>query len=162
MGLGERESRGMEIKPYVVYQEEEVLELYASVGWVNYTARPEMLKAAFSSSALVLGARFEGKLVGLIRTVGDGASILYIQDILVHPDYQRRGIGRKLLLEVIKRYPDIYQTVLMTDDTPKTAAFYRSCGFSATKIWACAPFCASMVCLWNSREMSLLVHSPVI
>ncbi|MDI9521231.1 MAG: GNAT family N-acetyltransferase [Bacillota bacterium] len=123
----------MEIKPYGVYQEEEVLELYGSVGWLNYTARPEMLKAAFTSSLMVLGARVNGKLAGLIRAVGDGASILYIQDILVHPDYQRQGIGRKLLLEMIDRYPRVYQTVLMTDDTPKTAAFYRSCGFSPEK-----------------------------
>ena len=133
MDLRGRERESTKIKPYDVYQEEEVLELYGSVGWINYTARPEMLKAAFSSSALVLGARFGSKLVGLVRAVGDRASILYIQDILVHPDYQRRGIGRKLLLEMIKRYPDVYQTVLMTDDTPKTAAFYRSCGFSADK-----------------------------
>ncbi|MFR3468483.1 MAG: hypothetical protein ACLTTF_02940 [Oscillospiraceae bacterium] len=46
-----------------------------------------MLKAAFNGSLLVLGAWADGNLVGIIRAVGDGASILYVQDILLYPEY---------------------------------------------------------------------------
>ncbi len=46
-----------------------------------------MLKAAFNGSLLVLGAWADGNWVGIIRAVGDGASILYVQDILVYPEY---------------------------------------------------------------------------
>lgn len=129
----------MDIRPYTVYLDEEVLSLYDSVGWTNYTKRPEMLKAAYAASLMALGAYEDNQLVGIIRVVGDGASILYIQDIIVLPECQRRGIGKQLLLSALERYPDIYQVVLLTDDTPETTAFYQACGFQKdTDLGLCA------------------------
>ena len=61
--------------------------------------------------------------------VSDHASIVYIQDILVRPDYQRSGIGRKLMQSTLEEFDYIRQTVLMTDDSEETKAFYRSLGF---------------------------------
>ncbi|MBQ8136817.1 MAG: GNAT family N-acetyltransferase [Clostridia bacterium] len=90
----------MEIRPYTDFQLEEIMALYASVGWVNYTRRPEMLAAAYQNS-LCSFAAFEGEIVGVIRAVGDGASVLLIQDLIVHPAYQRRGVG-SLLLRAMK------------------------------------------------------------
>ena len=66
----------------------------------------------------------------LIRAVGDGATILFIQDILVAPERQRRGIGTALLRAVLERFNGVRQIELTTDDTPETAAFYRSLGFA--------------------------------
>ena len=34
----------MEIREYRAYNEEEILSLYASVGWTAYTDQPEVLK----------------------------------------------------------------------------------------------------------------------
>jgi len=119
----------MEISRYIGYDEAEILQLYSSVGWTSYTELPEMLKKAFEGSLAVLAAYESGRLAGIIRLVGDGVSIVYIQDLLVHPEYQRRGIGSQLIREALRLYPDIYQTVLMTDDTEKTKSFYTSNGF---------------------------------
>ena len=81
----------MVIREYRGYREEEILPLYEQVGWTSYTARPAMLENAFRHSLKVLAA-YEGKmLVGLIRVVGDGYSIVYIQDILVLPACQRKA-----------------------------------------------------------------------
>ena len=44
-------------------------------------------------------------------------------------EYQRNGIGTKLLKSMLDLYPDVYQTQLVTDNTEKTIAFYKSCGF---------------------------------
>jgi len=41
--------------------------------------------------------RADGQLVGLIRLVGDGAYILHVAGLSVHPDFQRQGIGRRLV-----------------------------------------------------------------
>ena len=117
------------IKKYDNYNAEEILKLYDSVGWCSYTNRPDMLKHAFEHSLKILGAHDKEKLVGIIRAVGDGYSVLFIQDILVLPEYQRKGIGTKLLNSMLEIYPDIYQTQLVTDSTEKTVAFYKSCGF---------------------------------
>ena len=40
---------------------------------------------------LVLGAYKQNELLGIIRVVGDGATIIFIQDILVFPEYQRNS-----------------------------------------------------------------------
>ena len=100
-----------------------ILDLYASVGWTNYTDKPEMLKKAYENSLLTLGAFDGDKLVGVIRAVGDGFSVVFVQDILVFPEYQRKGIGTKLLREVMERFSDVYQLELMTDNAPETIAF---------------------------------------
>lgn len=119
----------IKISEYNNYKPEEILNLYDSVGWCSYTNRPDMLEHAFEHSLKILGAHDGEKLVGIIRAVGDGYSVLFIQDILVLPEYQRKGIGTKLLETMLSLYPDVYQTQLVTDRTEKTVSFYTSCGF---------------------------------
>lgn len=98
-----------------------------------------MLRKAYENSLLTLGAYDGDQLAGIIRTVGDGYSVVFIQDILVFPEYQRKGIGTQLLREIMGRFPDVYQMELMTDNTAKTVSFYRSAGFvRADDIGCCA------------------------
>lgn len=118
-------------KEYDEYNEEEILNLYKAVGWSNYFNKPLMLENAYEHSLYVVGAYVEDRLVGIIRVVGDGASIIYIQDILVLPDYQRHGIGRRLFDNVMGKYAEVYQKVLITDNTEKTKSFYEALGFRA-------------------------------
>ena len=130
----------MDIREYKTYDETEILGLYASVGWTAYTEQPESLRRGFEASLLVLAAYEDGALVGLIRVVGDGQTIVFVQDILVHPSCQRRGIGTALLKEVLKRYSHVRQIELTTDDTPKTRAFYESVGFRTMASLGCCCF----------------------
>lgn len=107
----------------------EVLALFKSVGWSMYTCDPAGLERALTRSLIVLGA-YEGKqLVGLIRAVGDGETILFIQDLLVLPEYQLRGIGKQLIEALLVRFPEVRQRVLLTDDDPKMRSFYKAAGF---------------------------------
>ena len=99
-----------------------------------------MLRAAYANSLAIFSAYSGGRLVGVVRAVGDGASIVYVQDLIVHPEYQRKGVRTGLLHAIFDRYADIYQTVLMTDNTPETAAFYRACGFNIAADMDCACF----------------------
>ena len=117
-----------------------LLDLYNSVGWTNYTRAPEMLRKAYENSLLTLGAFDGDQLAGIIRTVGDGYSVVFIQDILVFPEYQRKGIGTQLLREILGRFPDVYQMELMTDNTAKTVSFYRSAGFVRADDMGCCAF----------------------
>ncbi|HEM3518643.1 TPA: GNAT family N-acetyltransferase [Streptococcus suis] len=117
-----------------------VLELYASVGWTNYTDRPAMLQKALDHSLFVLAAYDGDRLVGLLRAVGDGHSIVFIQDILVLPTYQRQGIGRQLLEQAITHFSGIYQLHLLTDNTEKTRSFYEAIGFTAVDSLDCVAY----------------------
>lgn len=117
-----------------------VLDLYDSVGWTGYTNRPDMLHQALEHSLFVLAAFDGNRLVGLLRAVGDGHSIVFIQDILVLPTYQRQGIGRHLLEQAIAHFPEIYQLHLLTDNTEKTRSFYEAIGFTAVDSLECIAY----------------------
>lgn len=107
----------------------ELVDLYRSVGWTAYTDDAERLVDAVNASYCVLAARSEsGGLVGLARTVSDGLTVAYLQDILVAPEHQRRGIGGALLDEILARTDGIRQLVLLTDAEEAQRAFYESRG----------------------------------
>jgi GNAT superfamily N-acetyltransferase len=110
-----------------------VVELYSSVGWGVYTRDPEKLGRALAGSSSVAIAMDGDELVGLARVVSDGASIAYLQDVLVNPSAQRTGLGRRLVEKVLEQYGDVRQKVLLTDDEPAQRAFYESLAFSETR-----------------------------
>ena len=71
---------------------EHLEQLYSDVGWTAYTKDLDLLQQALSQSLDVISGWDGERLVGLIRTVGDGLTILYIQDILVLNAYQNKGL----------------------------------------------------------------------
>ena len=108
----------------------EMLALYNSVGWSAYTNAPERLVCSVLNSSHVVCARQTGVLVGLARVVSDFGTLAYLQDVLVDPGMQRRGIGAELVARVLEPFADVRQTVLLTDADPDLTAFYTSLGFS--------------------------------
>ncbi len=125
---------------------EEIFTLYEAVGWTNYTTNPTMLKNALEHSLFLISARDEdGKLVGFLRAVGDGYSILYIQDIIVLPEYHRQGIGTQLLHQTMEYFNEVYQIILTTDSELKTIAFYEANGFTALSKYGCTSFMANSI-----------------
>lgn len=129
----------MTIKEYV-YNEDEVFRLYSEVGWVAYTDDMAALREGFMNSLLILAAYGDDGLLGLIRVVGDGATIIFIQDILVFPSFQRQGVGSALLRAVLERFAGVRQIELLTDNTEKTKAFYNSMGFHEFSEIGCCGF----------------------
>lgn len=130
----------IEIKVYDTFQLDEILNLYNSVGWSNYIEQKNILQQAYEQSLCTLAAYDNDKLVGIIRAVGDGLTIVFIQDILVLPEYQHRGIGTKLLQTVIENYKHVYMMELVTVNTEKTISFYESVGFTSVEKLDCTTF----------------------
>lgn len=130
----------MEIREYKDYNKDEILRLYSEVGWTAYTNDMPVLEQGFKNSLLVLAAYENDELLGIIRAVGDGFTIVFVQDILVFPEKQRQGVGTALLKAVLDRYPNVRQIELATDNTPKTIAFYKSLGFSEFSEIGCCGF----------------------
>ena len=106
------------------------MELYKDAGWVHYIKDPERLKRAYENSLYIASAFHGKKLVGALRAVGDGETILFIQDILLLESYQRKSIGSSLMKLALDRYKNVRQKGLLTDETPETVAFYESNGFN--------------------------------
>ena len=109
------------MRPYDVTDFVRVLDLYGAVGWTAYTKAPETLRRALAGSSTVMieteaaSAGIE-RVVGLARVVSDGATICYLQDVLVHPSVHRTGLGSRLVSAVLEPYAAVRQKVLLTDD----------------------------------------------
>ena len=128
------------ITEYQTYRAEEILPLYAAVGWSNYTENPDMLRRAYENSLLVLAAREGERLLGILRCVGDGATVVFLQDLLIHPERQRQGVGSALFRTMLGRFPTVYQLELLTDATEKTDAFYRAQGLRPAEELGCRAY----------------------
>ncbi len=109
--------------------EKDIESIYNDANWTTYTSDLPCLINAIKNSLLTVTAWDGSKLVGLIRIVGDGVTIIYIQDIIVLKSYKRKGIGTHLINIVFEEYKVVRQKVLLTDDTPETRGFYESLGF---------------------------------
>lgn len=107
---------------------QQILGLYQSVGWSAYTRQPQTTLKALDNST-VLWAVADQKLIGLCRGITDGETILYIQDILVDPNFQGQHVGTKLVKKFLNHFQNIGQTVLITDPEDKTLEFYQSLNF---------------------------------
>lgn len=116
-------------KKDIIPNSEEINFLYDDAGFTSYTENLSLLTDAIKNSLFVVTAWDKGNLVGLARAVGDGKTIIYIQDIIVLSYYRRKGIGTNLVKQIIREFPDVRQKVLLADDKPENRKFYESLGF---------------------------------
>jgi len=83
---------------------EEYLYLRDSVGWKKLTDKQAEL--SLKNCLYRIGVYDGDKIIGMGRIVGDGVVIDYIQDLIVHPDYQGKGVGRLVIEELIRYAED--------------------------------------------------------
>lgn len=118
------------------------LDLYNSVEWTAYTRDPETLRRALEGSAHVVCAWDGEVLVGLARVISDGATIAYLQDVLVRPERHHTGVGRRLFDAAFEPFTEVRQKVLITDGSPQQRAFYTAMGFTEASNVEPDPVCA--------------------
>lgn len=75
------------------------LNLRAAVSWKKLSE--EQALKALKNSIFTVTASIDDKVVGMGRMVGDGAVICYIQDLVVHPSYQKLGVGEALMRRLV-------------------------------------------------------------
>ena len=92
-----------------------IKDIYRQELWNSYLKDDEKLIRAFNNSLYILGAFDEDKLIGFIRCVGDGEHILMVQDLIVSPEYQHRGIGTYLFKTIMDKYNDVRMFTVLTD-----------------------------------------------
>lgn len=112
-------------------QIEQLEKLYNDVQWYAYTQDVDLLQNAVLQSLDVLSAWDGDELVGLIRVVGDGLTILYIQDILILNTYQNQGIATQLMQRILQKYRHVRQKVLLTEEAADVRHFYEKNGFES-------------------------------
>ena len=105
---------------------DEVLELYRANHW-SAAEKPEALLSALRNSHALVTARVDGRLVGLGNAISDGYLVVYFPHMLVHPDFQSRGIGGQLMRVLLERYAGFHQLMLTADGD--AIRFYERMGF---------------------------------
>lgn len=73
----------------------EYTKLREAVGWRRTDESAS--RTAFRNSLFSVIALEDGEVVGLGRVIGDGGLYFYIQDLIVHPGFQQKGLGKELM-----------------------------------------------------------------
>jgi ribosomal protein S18 acetylase RimI-like enzyme len=108
-------------------------ELCDAVGWSRRPLRK--VKKAIHYSFIVISMweqrGTQKRLIGFSRATSDHAFNATIWDVVIHPDFQGRGLGKALMRQMIKslRNEDISNITLFAD--PHVVDFYRGLGFMA-------------------------------
>ena len=121
----------------IVFSTERDIDLYElealcdAVGWSRRPLRK--VKKAIEHSFLVASMwQVRGnkkRLIGFARATSDHAFNATIWDVVVHPDFQSRGLGKALMKYVLKklRSEEISNVTLFAD--PHVVDFYKTMGF---------------------------------
>jgi len=92
---------------------------------------PIDLKRVFSNSRYVCFIYDEDKLIGAGRALADGVDCSYICDVAVHPEYQGKGLGSKMILQLIEA-SKVHKKILLYA-VPGKEEFYARFGFKKMK-----------------------------
>lgn len=105
--------------------------LRAAAGWTELTFA--QMTAGLANALYSITASDGDAVIGCARVVGDGAIYFYIQDVIVLPPYQGRGIGAHIMDEIFSwlhavAAPGAFVALMAAEGV---AEFYQRYGFQA-------------------------------
>ncbi len=94
----------------------------------------EAARKGLPNSLFATTIRDAGQLIAMGRVVGDGGCDYGIVDVAVHPDYQRQGLGDRIMTAIMsyidQNAPGSAYVALIADD--HSPALYSKFGFEPT------------------------------
>lgn len=121
--MGER----MRISEDKHFSADALKELFTSVGW-ELEINPAILQSAMLHSSHVLSMWEGDKLIGLIRSMDDDCWSANIDCLVVHKDYQSKGIATQLIKCLIDKIGHI-EYISVSPNESKNFGLYENCGF---------------------------------
>ena len=108
---------------------EAAIDLYkrSTLGERRPVDRPDLFADMLKNASLTVSAWHNDRLVGIARSLTDFAYVAYLADLAVDADYQRQGIGRRLIEETRSRLGKECMVVLLA--APKANDYYPRLGF---------------------------------
>ncbi len=86
---------------------------------------------AFAHSFTWITATSGDELVGFVNVAWDGDVHFFLLDTTVHPEWQRQGIGRRLVKEAVEACRGHGEWLHVDADEELMAGFYLRCGFES-------------------------------
>ena len=104
----------------------QIVELRNSVGWNGLT---DWYKKSLQNSYFYICCFDDKELIGFLDVVSNGVTDSYIQDVIVKPEYQHRGIGTHMMETAIEKLKadKIYAISVLFEE--RLAKFYKKFGF---------------------------------
>ena len=99
--------------------------LYDHVGW-DMPATEEDLAEVLAADPAV-GAWDGDRLAGFARALSDGHLAAYVEDVMVHEAYRRRGVGEQIVALLLEEIGAVAKVNLFCE--PPVAWFYEANGF---------------------------------
>lgn len=103
-----------------------IADLRESVGWNRMEA---VYSDPLMTSFFHIAAYDGDKLIGYIDCVSNGVTDAYIQDLMVHPYYQGKGVGTKLMTRMIAALKERHIYMISVVYEEKLKSFYSRFGF---------------------------------
>jgi GNAT superfamily N-acetyltransferase len=114
----------------------ELFELYKANKWSSAN-KIDALHKAMVHSETVVTVYLDNRLVGLANAISDQSLVVYFPHLLVHPLYQKMGLGGQLIDVMLEKYRGFHQQMLVADDA--AVSFYKKKGFrkavNTTSMW---------------------------
>lgn len=116
----------MEYRMNETVHSEQLSSLRESVGW---NRMDKEYQNPLLTSFCHIAVYDENRLIGYIDSVSNGVTDAYIQDLMVHPDYQGKGIGTGLMNRMIAYLKEkhVYMISVIFEESLKS--FYERFGF---------------------------------
>ncbi len=109
---------------------EELHTLFAAA-WGGHSSSD--FSSILNRSLAFVCAYYSTRLIGFVNLAWDGGVHAFILDTTVHPEYQRRGIGKQLVRHAVTVAKECGIEWVHVDFEPHLQTFYDECGFQPTK-----------------------------
>ncbi|AOK92250.1 GNAT family N-acetyltransferase [Paenibacillus polymyxa] len=111
-------------------RKKDFFSLYETTGWnSNGIYTPEILYRAICNSWYVITVYENDHLVGFGRILSDGVYQTFICDLIVHPDYQNKGMGRVILTQLLEKCKSSGIRWVQLSSAKDKRSFYKKFGF---------------------------------
>ncbi len=108
---------------------EQAIDLYkrSTLGERRPVDRPDIFEGMLRNASLTVTAWSGDHLVGISRTLTDFTYVAYLADLAVDTEYQKQGIGKRLIEETRRRLEPECMIVLLA--APMANEYYPKLGF---------------------------------
>jgi N-acetylglutamate synthase-like GNAT family acetyltransferase len=106
---------------------DQLLELQHSAAWCRHRSLEQLTKAIHNSQLLITA--WEGnRLIACARVLTDYVYRAVVFDVIVHPDYQGKGLGRQVMEQIVN-HPSLKEVEYYFLYTADKQGFYRRLGW---------------------------------
>ena len=108
----------------------EYWNLFQTTGWnQEYNFSIQDLANAIQNSWYSMSIYDSDKLIGFGRVIADGVHHALIVDLIIHPDYQSKGLGSRLLDKLVSKCKKNKIRDIQLFSAKDKYAFYEKFGF---------------------------------